>query len=182
MTDSIFSSASVESISNTTPIECVIQHLKFVRRYTLSLIDDLDDEEWFDQPLAGVTHIAWQVGHIAMSQYGLTLFRQRGRAEIDLQLMSGAFRKKFSKGTTPSANPDDYPSPREIREILNRVHQQMLVELPGFELNSLDQAIEPPHAGFATRYGALLFASDHEMLHAGQIGLIRRLIGKQPLR
>ena len=54
MTDSIFSSASVESISNTTPIECVIQHLKFVRRYTLSLIDDLDDEEWFDG-MAGIS-------------------------------------------------------------------------------------------------------------------------------
>jgi len=27
-----------------------------------------------------------------------------------------------------------------------------------------------------------LFSVDHEMLHAGQIGLIRRLIGKAPLR
>jgi hypothetical protein len=29
---------------------------------------------------------------------------------------------------------------------------------------------------------ALLFSSKHEMLHAGQIGLLRRLFGKQPLR
>jgi uncharacterized damage-inducible protein DinB len=30
--------------------------------------------------------------------------------------------------------------------------------------------------------GALNFSADHEYLHAGQIGLLRRLLGKEPLR
>jgi hypothetical protein len=33
-----------------------------------------------------------------------------------------------------------------------------------------------------TRLGALLFSSHHEMLHAGQIGVLRRLLGKAPVR
>ena len=58
----------------------------------------------------------------------------------------------------------------------------MCQELPTFDDQDLDQPVDQPYAAFATRYGALLFAGHHEMLHAGQIGLLRRLMGKAPVR
>jgi hypothetical protein len=58
----------------------------------------------------------------------------------------------------------------------------MKKEIVTFDGDQLDETIDPPHAAFATRYGALLFAGDHEMIHAGQIGMLRRLMGKEPLR
>jgi hypothetical protein len=112
----------------------------------------------------------------------LLLFRQRGRQEVDAELMSGKFRKLFMKGTTPSERSEDYPSPPEILGVLQRVHEQAILELPGFDGPGLDEPLEPPHAAFANRYGCLLFAGDHEMLHAGQIGLLRRMMGKPPIR
>jgi hypothetical protein len=36
--------------------------------------------------------------------------------------------------------------------------------------------------GYPNKLGALLMASHHEFLHAGQIGLLRRLLGKVPVR
>ena len=158
------------------------RRIEFARNYSLTLLDDLQDEDWFWVPPGLPTHIAWQVGHLAMSQYGLTLFRQRGRADVDSELMSGKFRKLFMRGTEPQANPAAYPSPGEIRQVLERVREQMRAEIPGFDGPGLDEPMDPPHAAFATRYGALLFAGDHEMLHAGQIGMLRRLMGKPPLR
>ncbi len=122
------------------------------------------------------------LGHLAMSEYGLTLFRQRGRQDVDSELMSGKFRKLFMRGTEPKADRDAYPSPTEIRQVLDRVHEQMRAEIADFDGDGLDDPVAAPHAAFATRYGALLFAGDHEMLHAGQIGLLRRLMGKPPLR
>lgn len=163
-------------------VELAQRHIEFARRYTLSLLEDLQPDEWFWQPQQSVTHIAWQVGHLAMAQYGLTLFRQRGRQPIDTELMSGSFRKKFSRGTQPEPNSESYPSPSAILEVFHRVHEQMLIELPTFGDAELDEPIDEPHAAFATRFGALLFAADHEMLHAGQIGLMRRLMGKEPIR
>jgi hypothetical protein len=65
---------------------------------------------------------------------------------------------------------------------MERVHRQLFEEAASFDGDPLDEVEEPPHAGYATRYGSLLFAAHHEMLHAGQIGLIRRLMGKPPLR
>ena len=158
------------------------RRIEFARNYSLTLLDGLSDDDWYRSPDAVTTHIAWQVGHLAMSEYGLTLFRQRGRADVDSELMSGKFRKLFMRGTEPQRQRDLYPEPTEILAVLERVHQQMRTELVGFDGPELDQPLDPPHAAFATRYGALLFAGDHEMLHAGQIGLLRRLIGKTPLR
>ncbi len=160
-----------------------IRHIEFARKYSTSLLTDLEDDDWFWSPDQFTTHIAWQVGHLAMSEYGLTLFRQRGRnLEVDSQLMSSKFRKLFMRGTKPLADRDAYPAPSEILAVLDRVHQQMQQEIVTFDGQQLDEPIDPPHAGYANRYGALLFAGDHEMIHAGQIGMLRRLMGKEPLR
>jgi hypothetical protein len=66
--------------------------------------------------------------------------------------------------------------------VFNRVHEQSLFELPGFSERVLDEPIELPYTAFPTKFGGLLFCSHHEMLHAGQIGLLRRLLGKAPVR
>ncbi len=158
------------------------RRIEFARNYSLTLLEGLSDDDWYRSPDQVTTHIAWQVGHLAMSEYGLTLFRQRGRADVDSELMSGKFRKLFMRGTEPQRQRELYPEPTEILAVLERVHHQMRIELVGFDGPDLDLPLDPPHAAFATRYGALLFAGDHEMLHAGQIGLLRRLIGKPPLR
>jgi hypothetical protein len=163
-------------------LQIAARHIDSARAYTKTLLDGLTDDEWFWTPQPAVTHIAWQVGHLAFAQYGLALFRQRGRLAEDAGLMSGSFRKTFAKGTTPSLNRGDYPEVGEILETFERIHRCALSELSQTPETGLDDPIEPPHAAFATKFGALLFAADHEMLHAGQIGLLRRLMGKPPVR
>lgn len=163
-------------------LEIAKNQIESARKYMLGNVEGLSDDQWFWMPESGISHIAWQVGHLAMAQYGLTLFRQRGRAEVDTTLMSGKFRKRFMKGTKPSSDPTDHPQPEEILEVLNRVHQQMLLELESFDGDSLDEPMDEPYSGFPTRYGSLLFCASHEMLHAGQIGMLRRLMGKDPIR
>ena len=172
---------SADGVSERLSI--AIRHIEFARKYSRSLLEDLSDDDWFWTPDQFTTHIAWQAGHLAMSQYGLTLFQQRGRdLAVDKELMSSKFRKLFMRGTQPVTDRDAYPEPAEIIATLERVHAQMRREIPTFDEDQLDQPIGPPHAAFATRYGALLFAGDHEMIHSGQIGMLRRLMGKQPLR
>ena len=163
-------------------LELAIGQIQFAREYTHSLISDLETADWFRQPSEGVSHLAWQIGHLAMAQYGLCLFRMRGRADVDLELMSSSFRKKFSKGTTPDPDPSKNPSPEEIRGVFDRVFAQAMQELPTFSDSILDEPVEMPYAAIATKFGGLLFCSHHEMLHAGQIGLLRRLLGKVPVR
>lgn len=163
-------------------LDLVCQQIAFARKYTLSLLADIPDAEWFWQPQPGGTHIAWQVGHLAMAQYGLCLFRMRGRHEEDVRLMPSAFRKKYSKGSVPDPDPAAQPTPAEIRTVFERVYQQAMDELPCFGPELLDQPVEEPYAVYPTRLGSLYFCPLHEMMHAGQIGLLRRLMGRPTIR
>ena len=163
-------------------LQLALAQMESARRYLLSLLDGLSDEQWFWTPPSPTTHIAWQVGHLAVAQYGLMLFRQRGRLETDAQLMSGEFRKLFMKGTNPLAERANYPTVEEIRTTLSAVHRQAMAEGSRFEPAELSTATEPPHFGPANRLGSLLCASHHEMVHAGQVGLLRRMQGLAPVR
>lgn len=163
-------------------LELAIKQIEFARSVTLSLLADIDEADWFRMPEGSPTHVAWQVGHLAMAEYGLCLFRQRGRQEIDLELMTSSFRKLYSRGTTPNIDPTKQPSAAEIRGTFDRVHAQALKELPSLTAEQLAEPVDMPYAAYPNKLGCLLFCSHHEMLHAGQIGLLRRLLGMAPIR
>ncbi|MFM2095513.1 MAG: hypothetical protein RIS70_2637 [Planctomycetota bacterium] len=170
------------SMADMGLLDVARKQIEFAREYTWSLISDIADVDWYRTPAGSPTHVAWQVGHLAMAEYGLCLFRQRGRAEVDTSLMSSSFRKQFSRGSQPSADATGCPSPAEIRDVFQRVHEQVRQELPTFSESQLNEVVEMPYAALPTKLGALLFCSHHEMLHAGQIGVLRRMLGLTPVR
>src|SRR5213080_5268318 len=102
-------------------LELALKQVEFARSYVLGILAEIDEADWFTMPAGCPTHMAWQVGHLAMAEYGLCLFRQRGRQEIDAELMSSSFRKQFSRGSVPEAEASKYPAPAEIRATFDRV-------------------------------------------------------------
>src|SRR5262249_35981311 len=73
-----------------------------------------------------------------------------------------------------------YP-PAQLRAALDRVHEQVLRELPALDEAELDRPVPHPHPFAKTKLLALLWCAHHEMLHAGQIGLLRRHLGYPPV-
>jgi hypothetical protein len=159
-----------------------VKQIEFARNYTLTLLANLEEDDWFRQPHEGVTHLAWQVGLLAMAEYMLALVRMRGKRPEDEGLISKPFLRMFLKGTRPESDRAKYPPVTEIRRVLDGVHQQVLAELPHFNVEELQIQVPEPYAVFDTKLGSLFFCASHEMLHAGQIGLLRRLLGKAPVR
>jgi uncharacterized damage-inducible protein DinB len=45
----------------------------------------------------------------------------------------------------------------------------------------LDEPVLTPHSLVKTKFEALLWCAQHEGVHAGQIGLLRRLLGYPPV-
>ena len=166
--------------ANLLPI--AIGQIRFAREYTLSLLADVDPADWFRMPSGSATHLAWQVGHLAMAEYGLCLFRVRGRKPEDLELMPSKFRKAYSRGSVPVADPADQPSPAELLATLAAIHAQSLAEMGEYTSDQLNEPTEMPYAVYPTKLGCLFFCPQHEMIHAGQIGFLRRLLGKAPVR
>jgi uncharacterized damage-inducible protein DinB len=132
-------------------------------------------------PHEGVSHIAWQVGHLAFAEYSLALKRVRGKRAEDPQLLPPAFVEKFGRASSPDPDPQGYPSMAEIRRVFDALHQQVLNELSALDDAIVNEPVTDPHPRFSTKGGAIVWCAEHEMLHAGQIGLLRRLLGKPPL-
>ncbi|MGF1578803.1 MAG: DinB family protein [Gemmataceae bacterium] len=152
----------------------------FARDYTLRLLDQIPTDKWFEMP-AEVTHVAWQVGHLAMAEYRLGMHRLRGERPDDAQLISEPFLKAFGKGSVPTNDQGFYPTIEEIRATFDRVHEQALQELQDSSEVDLDSEVLNPHPIVKTKWDSLLWCAQHEMIHAGQIGLLRRQLGMDPL-
>ncbi len=163
-------------------IDVARRQIEFARNYTQSLLEDIEDDDWFRMPDGCVSHIAWQVGHLSMAQYMLTLFRMRGKLPEDEELIPKVMLKKFIKGSVPDPDPANHPPLSEIRDVFGRVYDQLMAELPNYRDDDLQESVVEPYVAYKNKLGSLFFCASHEMLHAGQIGLIRRLLGKERIR
>jgi hypothetical protein len=162
-------------------LQLAIEQIVFARNYTIGLLDKTPTTEWFRQPPGGVSHVAWQVGHLAFAQYRMALSRIRGTQPQDDGLISGEFVRLFGRDSVPDADPTKYPSQAEIRAVFDRVHEQVLRELRDLDESELDRPVLKPHPLVKTKLWALLWCAQHEAIHAGQIGLLRRQLGYSPL-
>jgi hypothetical protein len=162
-------------------LQLTIKQIVFARNYTVRLLDQTPEAEWFRQPPGGVTHIAWQVGHLAFAEYRMALERIRGQRPNDTDLISEDFLRLFGRDSLPDPDPAKYPSQAEILAVFNRVHEQVLRELRSLDESELDKPVLKPHPLVKTKLWALLWCAQHEAVHAGQIGLLRRQLGFAPL-
>jgi hypothetical protein len=158
-----------------------LEQIEFVRRYTLERLDTVPLGDWFTVPPGGLSHVAWQAGHLALTEYRICLARLRTRTpEDDALFPVDSYMKLFGAGSVPGPAAD-YPHAAEIRAALDRVHARVLAELPAYPDADLDREPLIPHPLYATRIASLRYAPLHEMLHCGQIALIRRMLGHKPV-
>ena len=162
-------------------ISTALEDIRAARAYTCEFLQATDAADWFQMP-AGVTHVAWQVAHLAVAEYGLCLGRIRGPRPEDESLLSSAMRRQFGKGSVPDPDVAKNPTADQIRTVFDAVHEQAMNELAELADSAFDEPVAQPHPRFTTKGGALAWAARHEMLHAGQIALLRRQLGAKPLR
>jgi uncharacterized damage-inducible protein DinB len=163
-------------------LQSALERLERSHRYTKQFIADLTPDEWFWQPSEAATHVAWQVAHVAVAQYMLCLMRIRGKSEADDALLPEGFLDHFKRGSVPAPGSENNPSLDVIQRVFDAVQQQALAELAERTDEDLDVPLDAPHPAFKTKLEAVEFAPQHELVHAGQIGLLRRLMGKPPVR
>jgi hypothetical protein len=156
-----------------------LDQIDFARRYTRERIDTVPLVDWFTIPPNGVTNMAWQVGHLAFAEYRLCLERLRPRTAEDETLVSDAFVKVFGRDSDPRTLTGFAAG--EILEVFDRVHVRVMDEIARYPDADLDLPPLLPHALFNPRIAGLRYAPLHEMIHCGQIAMIRRMLGQKPI-
>ena len=160
-------------------IRDALEQIDFARRYTWERVASVPPADWFTVTAGGVSHVAWQVGHLASSEYRLCLERLRPRTAEDETLIPDGFITMFGREALP-ADVTGYTA-EAIRAVCERVHARVMAELPAYPDADLDLPPLKPHALFATRIAGLRYAPLHEMIHCGQVAMIRRLLGHAPI-
>jgi len=85
-----------------------------------------------------------------------------------------------------SAKEHDYPSVQTVLGTMTEVHAKTLAAVGGMSDALLAEPAYggdgKPHPHYKDKAGAVAHCNRHEAFHAGQIALIRRLLGKAFLR
>ncbi|QDU93576.1 DinB family protein [Lignipirellula cremea] len=149
------------------------------RETSEKLLEDFHTpEQWTKQVCDGSNHALWFAGHMGVSDnFWISLIAPERSQE------NAEFQRLFGLGSQPSANPQDYPSPEEVLQVM-RERRQVLLEILA-DLTEEDLA-RPTPAGtpeFLPDLGGVLeTAIWHEGLHSGQLTVHRRALGHQPLQ
>jgi hypothetical protein len=149
----------------------------------LRLVADLDGDDWGFQPAQGLAHPLWICGHLACAQTLLIHVRSMGRPS----LVDEAFSKHFPiGGPIKSTRGYEWPTVETVLSTMERVHVQTCRDVSELDERFLAEAAfgaeGKPHPHYRDKAGAIAHANRHEAFHAGQIAMIRRLLGKSFLR
>ena len=134
------------------------------------------------EPQPGLAHPLWLAGHLAAAQHLLVHVRVLGRPFLD-----DAFSAHFPiGGPVPSTREHGYPPPQQVLDVLAQVHARTLEAVHTMPETLLTEPCAgkdgAPHPHYADKRGAIEHCNRHEAFHAGQLALIRRLLGKPFLR
>lgn len=160
----------------------IVERLKFARRATQNFLADLTPDQWYWSPPQYPTHIAWQVMHVAVAQYSLCFRRIRGQLPEDDAWCPADYLAQFGVGSAPRSDDDGRLSVDEIQRVFDGVFERAVEAVPKYSAAQLAEPVDPPHPVFKTNLEAIEMAPHHEAIHAGQIAMLRRLMGKKPLR
>jgi DinB superfamily len=159
-TPGIAAPASLDPLDTATiqnMVQAAVLQIQFARQYTLALLDATPHDRWFEIPSGFPSNIAWQVGHLSVAQYGLLLFRLRGRAEEDLELVPSRFRKGYGKGSTPSQDPSGQSTPEELLARFQQIYDLGLATVQGLQPSEWLDPMDLPYAGYPNKLGTILF-------------------------
>jgi uncharacterized damage-inducible protein DinB len=156
--------------------EHLLRQYDLPRRMLAALAGDFTDEE-ATRPAGGQKPLAWYLGHVAITDnYFLSLYGGEAAALPEEHL------KRYGRGSDGHADFSD-ASKADMLALLEtiRVRVRDLITSLAPEDLAREPSREASHPAFKTLGGALSLVVAHCAYHAGQIGDLRREMGKDPL-
>lgn len=156
--------------------EIAVNHFLF--GYVRSLVGDLIDERMAEQPVAGVNHPAWILGHLAYS------------GDVIVGLLGGTktltpeWNTRFNPGSKLTAVRSDYPKRDELMHVLE---ERFETARKLAAAATVEQVSAPtPNPRMKDKLPVVgnvitLLLTAHFGVHLGQLSAWRRMIGLPPL-
>jgi hypothetical protein len=158
-------------------LDSAIQVNQFLVRYCRTLLADIPDERMAEQPVAGVNHPAWILGHLALTADG-TLEKLGGQ-----KALPPAWATLFGSGSKPSASRGDYPSRDDLVRAVEQGYQHLRQKAATADAEQLSRPTTHPRVKEALptlKEMVAFLLTGHMGVHLGQLSSWRRMIGLPP--
>lgn len=151
---------------------------EFLMGYAKMLVADIPDERLTEQPVPGVNHPAWILGHLTLaSDFAVGLLgSQNAQPE--------SWAKLFGGGSIPSSVRSEYPDKEELMTALERSYARVRELAAGASQQSLGQPNTHPLLKDRLKTVGVQLSfllTGHFAVHLGQLSMWRRLIGTPPM-
>ncbi|MDD4892310.1 MAG: DinB family protein [Phycisphaerae bacterium] len=161
-----------------TQIEAFRQMLDTSRGMLLRMLDGIDGPALVYQPAGRRgNHALWLLGHIANSESHIVGWT--GGA-ITVPPLADA-KTRFGIGSIPVSDASQYPGKKQLLDYAAAVREQVLAALAKTDVAALDKpAVNAPP--FLRSIGhAWQMAVIHEMMHVGQLTVVRKELCLPPI-
>lgn len=140
-----------------------------------SYLNDLSDADLMQRPGPGCNHLAWQLGHLIVSEHNLLNAICAGASA---ELPAG-FEKSHSKENKDSNDPQQFCTKAEYLALFEKVRAATEKALAQQTAADFDKpAPENWRQMFPTAGTIWCLIATHGMMHAGQFVPVRRALGK----
>lgn len=157
--------------------ETIIQELKKSSRWTRYLLKSFDNEQEFTIPEGLKSNVNWQIGHIMLSRHFHSVLSVFGKKE---ELMDNIpfreYAKYYAMGSKPSEHISSKPSIASMMDDLYKIDTLAVQLTENMSAEELDEAPLRDHPVAKTRYEAMMWSSQHQMWHNGQLAMIQSLL------
>lgn len=164
-------------MKSTTEFNPLITQYDLHQRLYNNVLDSFTDEET-NRRLPGyphISHVKYIAGHLLNSQYGLAQIAGVG-PEVKWNELFAVM------GQSEATDQDIYPHIDEIKAEWNNLHEPIMDGLSKLTTNDLASIPPTPFNQVSESIGQLwAFINHHQAYHIGQIGILRRALGKPPM-
>ena len=147
--------------------EQVFEQFKMWRRWTIELVDSLDESLLDGIPKGFLNNIRWNIGHILVGWDHAVFTNLQKDRQLPFQ-----FHSMFPSGSMPSLWVETPPSLIELRNSLFNQQDDVI----GATRGRLEERLSEPFLHMNTIGEIILFQLIHEAFHAGVITSIRRCL------
>lgn len=140
-----------------------------------SYIKDLDQKDLFLRPVAGMNHLAWQVGHLIASEYSAIEAIKPGTCPA----LPEGFLETHSTDNAQNDSEEGFCDLDTYLSLYESQRQATVSLLESLSDEDLDAPGPESMRAYAPTVGsALLMQAMHETMHTGQFVPVRRMAGK----
>lgn len=146
-----------------------------------NVIANINDEEANQRIAEPMNSVKWLAGHLLWAQKNLARI---GGANVTIPWSYHFYTIQGATEEDKNAPKDELPTLDQIRDKWNEVSPAIrkgLENLPDAALDSVIEARHPIAPFDNTLAGLWAFINDHQSYHIGQIGILRRRLGKEAM-